>query len=80
MMGNGFWRLAGWEIERWRDPICRLIVAYKNDRSEIENLLYVVVQLFVQMYRHFEVVLQCVQLDFVYDLVLNLRFLLVLGF
>ena len=26
MMGIGCWRLAGWEIERSRDPICRLIV------------------------------------------------------
>ena len=40
-----------------------------------------VVRLFVHMYRHFEVVvLQCVELDFVYDLVLNLRCLLVLSF
>ena len=26
MIGNGVWRLAGWEFERWRDPSCRLIV------------------------------------------------------
>ena len=33
------------------------------------------------MYRHFEiVVLQCVDLDFVYDLVLKLRYLLLLSF
>ena len=33
------------------------------------------------MYRRFEViVLQCVELDFVYDLVLNLQCLLVLSF
>ena len=48
--------------------------ARKNDCSEIENVWYVVVRLFVHMYRHFEVVvLQCVELDFVYDLFLNLR-------
>ena len=53
----------------------------KKDCFEIENLWYVVVRLFVHMYRHFEVVvLQCVELDFVYDLVLNLRCLLVLSF
>ena len=53
----------------------------KNDCSEIENLLYVVVQLFVHMYRRYEiVVLQCVELDFVYDLVLNLQYLRVLNF
>ena len=22
----GFWRLAGWEFDRWSDPICLLIV------------------------------------------------------
>ena len=39
------------------------------------------IRLFVHMYRHFEVVvLQGVELDFVYDLVLNLRCLLVLSF
>ena len=26
MIGNGVWRLAGWEFERWRDPSCRLIL------------------------------------------------------
>ena len=26
IMGTGFWRLAGWEFERWRDPSCRFIV------------------------------------------------------
>ena len=26
IIGTGFWRLAGWEFERWRAPICRLIV------------------------------------------------------
>ena len=26
IMGIGFWKLAGWQIERRRDPICRLIV------------------------------------------------------
>ena len=26
IIGIGFWRLAGWEFERWRAPICRLIV------------------------------------------------------
>ena len=23
---SGFWRLAGWEVERWSDPTCLLIV------------------------------------------------------
>ena len=55
--------------------------AKKNDCSEIESLWYVVVPLFVHMYRQFEVVvLQCVELDVVYDLVLNLRCLLVISF
>ena len=53
----------------------------KNDCPEIENLWYVVVRLFVHMYRHFEiVVLLCGELDFVYDLVLNLQYLRVLNF
>ena len=26
IMGMGLWRLAGWEFERWRDPVCLLIV------------------------------------------------------
>ena len=26
IIGIWVWRLAGWEFERWRDPICRLIV------------------------------------------------------
>ena len=44
-------------------------------------LLYMVVRLFVHMYRHFEVVvLQCGELGFVYDLVLHLQYLLVLNF
>ena len=52
----------------------------KNDCSEIENSLYEVVRLFVNMYRRFEiVVLLCVELDFVYDLVLNLQYLRVLN-
>ena len=25
IMGIGFWRLAGWEFDRWSDPICLLI-------------------------------------------------------
>ena len=24
--GSGFWRLAGWEFDRWIDPNCLLIV------------------------------------------------------
>ena len=53
----------------------------KNDCFEIENLLYVVVRLFFHMYCHFEIVdLQCDELGFVYDLVLNLQYLRVLNF
>ena len=26
IMGSGFCRLAGWECDRWSDPICLLIV------------------------------------------------------
>ena len=26
LMGIGVWSLAGWKIERWRDPTCRLIM------------------------------------------------------
>ena len=26
IMGIGFWRLAGWEFDRWSDPISLLIV------------------------------------------------------
>ena len=26
IIGNGFWRLAGWEFDRWSDPNCLLIV------------------------------------------------------
>ena len=52
-----------------------------DDCCEIENLCCVVVRLFVQMYRHFEiVVLLNGELDFVYDLVLNLQYLQVLNF
>ena len=29
IMGIGFWRLAGWELERRNDPICLFIVAEK---------------------------------------------------
>ena len=25
-IGSGFWRLAGWEFDRWSDPTCLLIV------------------------------------------------------
>ena len=37
MMERLFWRLAGWEIDRWRDPIWRLIVAQKDGGSENES-------------------------------------------
>ena len=26
IIGTGFWKFAGWEFERWRDPTCRIIV------------------------------------------------------
>ena len=26
IIGSRFWRLAGWEFDRWSDPICLLIV------------------------------------------------------
>ena len=29
IIGSGFWRLTGWEFDRWSDPTCLLIVAYK---------------------------------------------------
>ena len=37
IMGTGFWRLAGWELDRWSDPICLLIVGSKNGYFEIEK-------------------------------------------
>ena len=74
IMGIGLWRLAGWKFERWRDPICLLIVGKKNEYFDIEKWWYGVVQWFVHMYRHFGgVVLLYVERGFVLYLVLNLE-------
>ena len=43
IIGIGVWRLVGWELERCRDPSCRLIVGLKNDYFETENRWYGVV-------------------------------------
>ena len=50
---------GGWLGGKWNGVGIQLVGsswAKKNDCSEIENLWYVVVQLFVHMYRRFEVV------------------------
>ena len=51
IIGSGFWRLAGWEFDRWSDPICLLIVGQKNDYFETEKWWYRAVQRFVCMCR-----------------------------
>ena len=33
----GFWKLAGWEFDRWSDPDCLLIVGQKKKIFEIEK-------------------------------------------